>query len=357
MRGLMGGLTIGDIVDLVDGRFTGDRSTPIERVRTLAEAGASDLSFLGNPRYAAQVETSRAAAILVSSHQTEESPRFVRVDDPYVALAKILSRWFETGVHPSDVSDLAFVAPTATVGVDVGIGPFASIGEGVVIGDGARIHDAVSIGAGARVGEGTIIYPRVTIYHGTKIGRRCTIHSGAVIGSDGFGFVETGGRQMKIPQIGIVRIEDDVEIGACTTIDRAALDETVIGEGSKLDNLVQIAHNVRVGSHSLLAAQSGVSGSTSIGDYCILAGQAGTFGHINVGDRVVITARGVATKDWEGPVQLAGFPGRPLKEQLRADASVARLPKMAEKIRRLEERIARLETLLDTLSSGEESET
>jgi UDP-3-O-[3-hydroxymyristoyl] glucosamine N-acyltransferase len=353
----MGGLTSGDVVDLVGGDFTGDRSLPIERVRTLAEAGPNDLSFLGNPKYVSQVGSSLAGAIIVGRRQPEESPRFIRVDDPYVALARVLTRWFEPAVHPKGVSELAFISPSASLGHDVAIGPFAVIGDEVVIGDGAAIHEGVSIGAGSEIGEGTVLYPRAVVYPRMKIGRRCIIHSGAVIGSDGFGFVTTGGRHLKIPQIGIVRLEDDVEIGACTTIDRAALAETVIGEGSKLDNLVQIAHNVRIGRHGLFASQAGVAGSTTFGDYCVMAGQAGSVGHIELGDHVVIVARGVATKNWEGPVQLAGFPGRPIGEKMRADASAARLPKLTEKIRGLEERVAQLEKLLAHRSPDEESES
>lgn len=352
----MSELTIGDILDLVGGAFGGDRSMRIEAVRTLADAGPNDLSFLGNPKYASEVESSRAGAILVSAKLESSAPRFVRVPDPYVALAKILACWFEPGIHPSGVSRLAFVSPGARIGHDAGIGPFAVIGDGVVIGDGAKIHDGVSIGEGSEIGEGTIVYPRAVLYPRTKVGRRCIIHAGAVIGSDGFGFVTTEGRHVKIPQVGIVRIEDDVEIGACTTIDRAALSETVIGEGSKIDNLVQIAHNVRLGKGALFASQAGVAGSTTFGDYCVMAGQSGTVGHVKLGDRVVIVARGAATKDWEGPVQLAGFPGRPIKDQMRADAAAARLPKTMEKLRRLEERVAQLETLLGQRSSDEESE-
>jgi len=353
----MGRLTIGDVLDLVGGEFQGDRSLRIDAIRTLAEAGPNDLSFLGNPKYVSQIDSSKAGAILVSAKQPEQSVRFVRVGDPYVAMAMVLSRWFSPDVHPKGVSSLAFVSPDATLGSEVGVGPFAVISEGAVIGDGVKIHDGVSIGPGAEIGEGTIVYPRVSIYHGVKIGKRCVIHSGAVIGADGFGFVTTEGRHMKIPQIGIVRIEDDVEIGACTTIDRAALSETVIGEGSKIDNLVQIAHNVRIGKGALFASQSGIAGSTTFGDYCIMGGQAGSVGHVTLGDRIAIVARGAATKDWEGPATLAGFPGRPIREQMRADAAVARLPKTIEKVRKLEERIAQLEKLLERFSSSEESES
>lgn len=336
-----------DIAELVGGDFTGDRSLEITGVKTLADAGPSDISFLGNPKYAAQVDASRAGAVLVSRKHTGESPRFVRVDDPYVALARILTQWFAAIPGPAPgISPLASVAATAKVGAGVAIGPFVSIGEGAEIGEGCVIFDGCSIGAGARVGAGSILYPNVTLYHGCVLGARNIVHAGAVIGSDGFGFATTAGRHLKIPQVGIVRVGDDVEIGASTTIDRAALGETVIGEGTKIDNLVQIGHNVRVGRHCFLVSMAGIAGSSELGDYCVLAGQAGMVGHIKLGNQVVVAAQSAVTKDWEGPIQISGSPARPLGEKMRADASLARLPKQLERMKELERRVAELERKL-----------
>jgi UDP-3-O-[3-hydroxymyristoyl] glucosamine N-acyltransferase len=336
-----------EIVDLVGGDFSGDSSLEIRGVKTLADAGPTDISFLGNPKYAAQVDASAACAVLVSRKHAGESPRFVRVDDPYVALATILTKWFAAIPGPAaGVSPLASVASTAQIGSGVAIGPFVTIGEGAEIGDGCVIFDNCSIGAGARVGRGSTLYPNVTLYHGCILGERNIVHSGAVIGSDGFGFATTRGLHMKIPQIGIVRVGDDVEIGASSTIDRAALGETVIGEGTKIDNLVQIGHNVRVGRHCFLVSMSGIAGSSELGDYCVLAGQSGLVGHIRLGNQVVVTAQSAVTKDWEGPIQISGSPARPLGEKMRSDASLARLPKQLERMKQLEKRIAELERKL-----------
>ncbi|MCM2313556.1 MAG: UDP-3-O-(3-hydroxymyristoyl)glucosamine N-acyltransferase [Thermoanaerobaculia bacterium] len=336
-----------DIVELVGGAFSGDSGLEITGVKTLADARPSDISFLGNPKYDAQVASSAAGAILVSRKHTGESPRLVRVDDPYVALATILTKWFAAVPGPAiGVSPLASVAPTARLGSGVAIGPFVTVGENAEVGDDCVIFDGCSIGANARVGRGSLLYPNVTIYHGCILGERNIVHAGAVIGSDGYGFATTRGRHMKIPQIGIVRVGDDVEIGASTTIDRAALGETVIGDGTKIDNLVQIGHNVRVGKHCLLVSLSGIAGSSELGDYCVLAGQAGLVGHIKLGNQVVVTAQAAVTKDWEGPIQLSGSPARPLGEKLRSDATIARMPKQLARVKELERRVAELERKL-----------
>ncbi|MGK2858102.1 MAG: UDP-3-O-(3-hydroxymyristoyl)glucosamine N-acyltransferase [Thermoanaerobaculia bacterium] len=343
----MAGVRLRDIVELVGGAFSGDGSLEISGVKTLADAGPADISFLGNPKYEAQVASSAAGAILVSRKHSGDSLRLVRVDDPYVALASILTKWFAAVPGPpTGVSPLASVAPTARLGKGVAIGPFVSIGENAEIGDGCVVFDGCSIGADARVGRGSLLYPNVTLYHGCILGERNIVHAGAVIGSDGYGFATTGGRHMKIPQIGIVRVGDDVEIGASTTIDRAALGETVIGDGTKIDNLVMIGHNVHVGKHCLLVAMVGVSGSSELGDYCVMAGQSGLVGHIKLGNQVVVAAQSAVTKDWEGPIQISGSPARPLGEKLRNDATLARMPKQLGRVKELERRVAELERKL-----------
>src|SRR5438874_636008 len=210
--------------------------------------------------------------------------RWIRVEDPYFAFAKIMTRWFSNRPMPTGISPKAVVAQSANLGNNVSLGHFAVIGENVVLGNNVTIFQSVSIEAGSVIGEDCIIYPNVVIYDGTRIGNRCIIHSGVVIGSDGYGFATHGGQHHKIPQIGIVRIEDDVEIGAGTTIDRAALGETVIGEGTKIDNLVQIGHNVRIGKHCLLVSQVGIAGSAEVGDYVSMGGQSGISGHIKIGN-------------------------------------------------------------------------
>ncbi|HEX8898143.1 MAG TPA: UDP-3-O-(3-hydroxymyristoyl)glucosamine N-acyltransferase, partial [Chthoniobacterales bacterium] len=242
----MPAVSLGEIVDLVGGEFAGDRTCSITTVASLAQATAEQLSFLTNRKYAAELAATKAGAILVPKKLEGSDPRWIRVDDPYFAFAKIMTRWFANRPKPKGISPKAVVADSAKLGNNLSLGHFAVIGENVVIGNNVTIFQGVSIEARSVIGDDCIIYPNVVIYDGTRIGNHCIIHSGVVIGSDGYGFATHDGKHHKIPQIGIVRIEHDVEIGAGTTIDRAALGETVIGEGTKIDNLVQIGHNVKV---------------------------------------------------------------------------------------------------------------
>jgi UDP-3-O-[3-hydroxymyristoyl] glucosamine N-acyltransferase len=257
--------------------------------------------------YASQVTTSRAGAILVSNDTEADDRRFIRVSQPYAALADVIARWFDDRPRLEGISPLASISSKAKLGSNVSVGAFTAIGDNVVIGDD------------------TMLYPNVTIYDGCKIGRRCILHSGVVIGSDGYGFVNVGGRHRKIPQIGIVRIEDDVEIGANSTVDRAALGETVIGEGTKIDNLVQVGHNVRIGKHCLIVSQVGIAGSTELGDYVMAAGQAGFSGHLKIGGRAQIGAAAVVLHDVPADTKVFGNPAIPFREYARRDMMLKRL--------------------------------
>jgi UDP-3-O-[3-hydroxymyristoyl] glucosamine N-acyltransferase len=335
-------VTLGEITDLVGGEFSGDRSSRIGRLASLTSARADSLSFLSSEKWAPQLGQSQAAAILVPAAFPGSSPKWIRVSNPQLAFARVLEKWFAERPGPRGLSPMAAIAASATLGSNVSIGPFATIGDNVEIGDDVTIYQGVSIEGGSVIGAGTLIYPNVTLYHGTRIGRRCIIHAGTVIGSDGYGFVQEGGRHHKIQQIGIVRIEDDVEIGANCAVDRAALDETVIGEGTKIDNLVQIGHNVRIGRHCLLVAQVGIAGSTEIGDYVVMGGQAGATGHIRIGAGVQVAGQAGVMKDWEGKLVLAGRPARPIQEHMRSQAMVRRLPELADRIKELEKRVGGL---------------
>jgi UDP-3-O-[3-hydroxymyristoyl] glucosamine N-acyltransferase len=247
------------------------------------------------------------------------------VDDPYFAFAKIMTRWFSNRPLPKGISAKAMVAESAKLGENVVLGHFAIIGENVVVGNNVTIFHGVSIEAGSTIGDDCIIYPNVVIYDGTRIGNRCIIHSGVVVGSDGYGFATHAGKHHKIPQIGIVRIEDDVEIGAGTTIDRAALGETVIGEGTKIDNLVQIGHNVKVGKHCLLVSQVGIAGSTELGDYVAVAGQSGFSGHLKIGHRVQVAAKSAVLADVPDDTKVMGSPAVPFTEFARRHAALKKL--------------------------------
>jgi UDP-3-O-[3-hydroxymyristoyl] glucosamine N-acyltransferase len=321
----MPAVSLGEIVDLVGGEFAGDRKRSITTVAPLSQANGDQLTFLSNRKYAAELAATKAGAILVPKKLEGADPRWIRVDDPYFAFAKIMTRWFSDRPMPKGVSPKAVVAESAKLGDNVALGHFAIIGENVVVGNNVTIFQNVSIEAGSVIGDGCIIYPNVVIYDGTRIGHRCIIHSGVVIGSDGYGFATHGGKHHKIPQIGIVRIEDDVEIGAGTTIDRAALGETVIGEGTKIDNLVQIGHNVKVGKHCLLVSQVGIAGSTELGDYVAVAGQSGFSGHLKIGNRVQVAAKSAVLADVPDDTKVMGSPAVPFTEFARRQAVVKKL--------------------------------
>ncbi|HKB79702.1 MAG TPA: UDP-3-O-(3-hydroxymyristoyl)glucosamine N-acyltransferase [Thermoanaerobaculia bacterium] len=303
----MPAVPISEIVALVGGRYSGPGDLLIRGVAPLADAAADQLAFLGNAAYAPQVAETKAGAVLVPDDFPGDDPRFIRVKVPHGALAEVLDRWFNTRRVAAGVSPLASIATSATIGRNVAVGAFTSVGE----------H--------AEIGDDTILYPNVTIYDGCKIGRRCILHSGVIVGSDGFGFVPEAGRHRKIPQIGIVRIEDDVEIGANTTVDRAALGETVIGEGTKIDNLVQIGHNVRIGRHCILVSQVGIAGSTQVGDHAVIAGQAGVAGHLTIGAGAQIGAAASVFHDVSAGEKVFGTPAVPFREWARRDVLLKRL--------------------------------
>jgi UDP-3-O-[3-hydroxymyristoyl] glucosamine N-acyltransferase len=326
MRPPMPSVSLSTIVSFVSGRYDGP-DAEIAGVAPLSEAGDQHISFLSNPKYAPQLETTGAAAVLVANDLAGESQRWIRVENPYFAMARVVAKFFASRPAPKGISERASIAASAKLGSNVAVGAFTSIGEDVVIGDDVVLYPNVTIEAGASIGEGTIVYPQVSIYNSCRIGRRCIVHSGVVIGSDGYGFATEGGRHHKIPQVGIVRIEDDVEIGAGTTIDRAALGETVIGEGTKIDNLVQIGHNVRIGKHCFLVAQVGIAGSTELGDYVSVAGQSGFAGHLKIGSRVQVAAKSAVLADVPDDVKVMGIPAVPFREFARREAQLRKLGK------------------------------
>jgi UDP-3-O-[3-hydroxymyristoyl] glucosamine N-acyltransferase len=321
----MPAVSVGEIVDLVAGQFAGDRDRSITGVASLTQAKSDQLSFLSNRKYTADLAATKAGAVLVPNNLEGNDDRWIRVDDPYFAFARIMTRWFSNRPMPKGISPKAVVSPSAKLGQNVVLGHFAIIGDEVVIGNNVTIFQGVSIESGSSIGDDCIIYPNVSIYDGTRIGRRCIIHSGVVIGSDGYGFALHDGKHHKIPQIGIVRIEDDVEIGAGSTIDRAALGETVIGEGTKIDNLVQIGHNVKVGKHCLLVSQVGIAGSTELGDYVAVAGQSGFSGHLKIGNRVQVAAKSAVLADVPDDTKVMGSPAVPFTEFARRHAALKKL--------------------------------
>lgn len=328
--------TLAQIVSRLGGEAVGEVGAPLTGVATIDSAGPSDLTFLANPKYRSRLAGTRAGAVIVASKDRDAAsvPRIVS-DNPYAYYAKAVALFHpeaeaKPGVHPSAQVDAA-----AAVDAGAEIGAFAWVGPGARIARGARIGAGCAIGANVAIGEGTRLHARVTIYDGCTLGARCIVHSGAVIGADGFGMAREGDHWVKIPQVGAVRIGDDVEIGANTTIDRGALDDTVIEEGVKLDNLIQIAHNCVIGAHTVIAGCTGISGSTTIGRNCMIGGGVGIVGHVSVADNVVISGFSLVAKSIVKPgTYTSGMPLMPHDEWLRNAAHLRRLDRIAQAAKR-----------------------
>ena len=334
---------LADLASDLGADVVGDGKLKIRGVRPLDTAKAEHLSFLHNSKYVEEARSSEAGAILVADPETLPGRNLLVCPEPYLALARALEVFYpevrpEPGVHPS-----AVVADGVSVGEGASIGPLASIAEGAIVGDRTVVGAGCVLGRGVGIGADCTLHPRVVVGHTCRIGDRCIVHSGTVIGSDGFGFATVDGVHHKVPQVGIVILEDDVELGANVCVDRAALGETRIGRGTKVDNLVQIAHNVEIGEHCLVVAQVGISGSCRIGHHTVFAGQSGCSGHLSIGNGVILSARAVAIKDVPDGVTLSGYPARPHREWLKTQANLQRIDGLREKVKMLEERLRKLE--------------
>ena len=328
------------IAEALGGVLEGDGSISIDGLAGLSEAEPGQLSFLASDRYAAALALTRASAVVVPHAWTGPSPvPVIRVDNPDAAFARAATLLVppppgpDPGIHPT-----AVVAADAVVAPSVSIGPGCVVESGVRVGANSIIGPACVIGRGAVIGAGSRLMARVTVYHGCRVGDRAILHAGVVIGSDGFGYVQADGTWEKIPQVGIVEIGNDVEIGANSTIDRARVGRTVIGDGVKIDNLVQVAHNCVIGDHTAIAALVGIAGSTTIGRGVQIGGQAGVTGHVRVGDGAVIAGQAGVTKDVPAGVFVSGFPAIPHREALKQQAHVSRLPGLAARVAALEKR-------------------
>ena len=329
-------LNLAELAARLGAELAGDAAVKVSGVRPLDEAGPSDLSFLHNSKYVAEARRSKAGAILVADPNLAPGHNLLVMAHPYLGLARALELFYPTqGIHPT-----AAVHPEARLGEGVSVGAQAVIEAGCSIGAGTIVGPGVVLGRDVTVGEGCRLHPRVVVRHGCRIGNRCILQPGVVIGGDGFGFATVDGVHHKVPQVGIVVIEDDVEIGANSCIDRATLGETRIGRGTKIDNLVQVAHNVQVGEGSLLVAQVGISGSTSLGHHVIMAGQSGAAGHLTIGDRVIVGAKSAVIKDVAPGQFVTGYPAQPHRDWLKMNVRLRQLEK-------LEKKVARLEAMLD----------
>jgi len=332
-------MRLSELSALIGASFDASSGDPeITGVASLQEARGGDVTFFSNPRYLAQLRASKASAVIIPSGFEEQiTPVLLRVENPSAAFATAVAVFAPKeiipalGVHPSAVVDPSFV-----LGEGVSIGPNAVIESGVVIGNGTIIDSGCLIGTGVRLGKECRLYQGVIIRERCQLGDRVILQPGAVIGSCGFGYEFQGGRHVKIPQTGIVEIGNDVEIGANTTIDRARFGRTVIGEGSKIDNLVQIAHNVQVGPHTIICSQVGIAGSTRIGAYVTLAGQVGLAGHIDIGDKAVIGAQSGLSKNVPAESMVIGAPAKPMKEWKQSNFYISQLGKLYERVKELE---------------------
>ncbi len=324
----------------------GDGAALIRRVAPIDEAGPGDITFLSNPRYQRFLARCRASAVIVGAGALDRSRlpaalNLLETADPYVAFAKIAQLFSPAPEFSGQVAAGAFVDPSAVIGAGATIFPGAFVGKRVRVGTGAVLFPGVFLGDGSEVGADCVLHPNVVVREQCRVGARVILHAGAVIGSDGFGYAGRGASRVKIPQTGIVVVEDDVEIGANTTIDRATLGRTVIGRGAKIDNLVQIAHNVTVGEYSVIAAQAGVAGSSRLGRNVTLAGQVGVVNHIEIGEGATIGPQsGIAQSVPPGAVLSGGLAAAPHHEWLRVMALIPQLPKLWNAVRRLEKQCA-----------------
>ena len=329
--------TLGELAEYVGGRVCGDPNVIIKSASTLGRADKGDISFLTNRKYEKQMRTTKASAVIVGKETPPTSVHLLIADDPYYAFMQVMVLLHGHHKHKKvGISPKASISDSAKIGVDCHIHDFATIADEARIKDGCIIYPGVYIGKDVQIGNDSIIYPNVAIYDGCKIGNRVIINANSAIGEDGFGYATYKGVHHKIPQTGIVILEDDVEIGACCGIERGTLSDTVIGQGSKLGDMVTIGHGTRVGSHCLLVAQVGIAGSTNIGHYCTIGGQVGIVGHINIGNNVTIAAQAGVINNIPDNKVILGAPAIDANMGRRAYSMIQYLPAMRQSIRELQ---------------------
>jgi UDP-3-O-[3-hydroxymyristoyl] glucosamine N-acyltransferase len=332
-----------DIALLIGGEIVGEENTDISSVNGIREAQEGDITFLANPLYRPLINTTKASAIITSQDISSAPKPIIRTEDPSAAFTKVIALFrgnptqdVSPGIHGS-----AVIGKGVRIGKNPSIGALAVIDDNAEIGDNAVIYPHVYIGRNVRIGNDTKLYPSVTVREDCIIGNRVIVHSNSVIGSDGFGYIKVKGAYQKIPQTGIVYIDDDVEIGSNVSIDRARFDKTVIGKGTKVDNLVQIAHNVSVGDNTIIVSQSGISGSSRIGNDVILAGQAGIVGHIEIGDNVIVGAQAGVTKSVPAGTVVLGSPANDISAQKRIFACLHKLPELFKTVKQIKDKIVK----------------
>ena len=336
-------MTITELAAKLGAELIGPGDTEIRGVAGIREAREGDITYLSDKKHRNDLNACRASAVIITEDTQGVNIPALVVKNPRYAFALALGILYGKPYVPGGISDRAVIGKDVVLGTEPTIHPCAVVADGATIGSRVTLYPGVYLGGGSIIGDDAVLYPNVSIREGVSLGCRVIIHSGTVIGSDGFGFVTDGGRHHKIPQVGGVIIEDDVEIGANCTIDRATLGSTVIKKGTKLDNLVHIAHNVTIGEHCILVGQSGVAGSSTIGNYVVVGGRAAISDHLTIGDRVMIAGGAGVTRDIPSGQVVAGFPAIPIRDWLKAQAVIPKLPEMKKLVSQLENRINELE--------------
>ncbi|APG25486.1 MAG: UDP-3-O-(3-hydroxymyristoyl)glucosamine N-acyltransferase [Syntrophotalea acetylenica] len=338
--------TLNELAALLGAEVVGDGSVVIHRMAPIDSAGPGDITFVANPRYLARLKDTTASAVIIKPGFECPGLAMLVCDNPYLAFAKVLTALHGQRPAPRGVMDGAWVDSTAELGEDITVYPGCVVGKNVRIGRGTILYPGVVLYDGVEVGEDCLVHAGVLVREGCRIGHRVIVQPGAVIGSDGFGFAPDGRGYYKIPQVGIVVLEDDVEVGANVCIDRAAMGVTLVKRGTKIDNLVQIAHNVTIGEDTILVAQVGIAGSSKVGNHCTIGGQAGLAGHIKIGDNTMVAAQSGIMSDLPAGQVFSGTPGMPHREWLKASAAVKNLPSMRKTVSSLQKRIEELEKLV-----------
>ena len=341
--------TAEQIASVIGGKVEGDNNAKVHTFAKIEEGIEGAISFLSNPKYTHYIYETKSSIVIINEDlelEKEVGTTLIRVKNAYESIAKLLQIYEASKPKKSGVSDKAYISPSAKIGENCYIAPFAYIGENVAIGDNCQIYPNAVVCDGVKTGNNCTLYPNATIYQGCVIGNNVTIHAGSVIGADGFGFAPNADGYDKIPQIGIVTIEDDVEIGANTCIDRSTMGSTIIHKGVKLDNLVQVAHNVEIGENTVMSAQVGIAGSTKVGSWCMFGGQVGLAGHITIGDKTFLGAQSGVPGSLKGGEELIGTPPMNPRSYFKSQAIFRRLPDMYKELNSLEKEIEQLKKQL-----------
>ena len=356
--------TVGQLAELVGGEVLGDSQITISDGKSIERAGPNDIAFAEDAKNIKKLPSCKAAAVVVpreiadSIPSADDSPALILVDRPQEQFLVIVSHFRPLRTRAfTGISEAAYISPSAQLGRNTNVAPYAVIGDDVAIGDNCDIHSGVSIGPGCRLGNGVTLHANAVLYHDVIIGDNVTIHASAVIGADGFGYRLEDGRYQRLPHFGTVRIHNDVEVGAGTTIDRAMIGETIVGEGTKLDNLVMIGHNCEIGRHNAMAAHVGIAGSVTTGDYVICAGQVGIADHVHIGEKCVLGSKSGVPKDVPAGSTYFGIPAQEATEAMRSMMAMRKLPAMRQSLRDLETKINMLTKQIDALNNRSEFET